>query len=304
MRPTPLEPSVALSEASGREVLLKLESQQRTGSFKVRGALNAVASLAGGGARPRDGDRLGGEPRSRGGARRRGSSGARATVFVPADAPGDQARRGSPALGAELRLVDGDYDDAHHAAEAHAERERRPLPPRLQRPARWWPGRGPWRLEVFAGAAAGRERSLVPVGGGGLIGGMGVVARALGPGVRVIGVQSAATPAMHASLPRGPPGLAHRWARPSATASTATPTGAPWSSPAGWWTRWCWSRRGAVRAAIRWLYVEEGVVAEGSGAVAAAALWNDLVGSAPGPVAAVVTGSNLDASRLATILGE
>jgi threonine dehydratase len=58
----------------------------------------------------------------------------------------------------------------------------------------------------------------------------------------------------------------------------------------------------AVRRAIRWLYVEEGVVAEGSAAVAAAALLEGAVRGLEGPVAVVLTGSNLDAARLAPIL--
>jgi threonine dehydratase len=60
----------------------------------------------------------------------------------------------------------------------------------------------------------------------------------------------------------------------------------------------------AVRRAIRWLYVEEGIVAEGSAAVAAAALLEGAVGDLAGPIAAVLTGSNLDAGRLAAILSE
>ena len=58
----------------------------------------------------------------------------------------------------------------------------------------------------------------------------------------------------------------------------------------------------AVRRAIRWLYVEEGVVAEGSAAVSAAALLEGAIAGLQGPVAAVLTGSNIDAARLAPIL--
>jgi len=60
----------------------------------------------------------------------------------------------------------------------------------------------------------------------------------------------------------------------------------------------------AVRRAIRWLYLEEGVVAEGSAAVGVAALLEGAVAELEGPVAVVISGSNLDASRLVSILGE
>jgi threonine dehydratase len=60
----------------------------------------------------------------------------------------------------------------------------------------------------------------------------------------------------------------------------------------------------AVRRAIRWLVAEEGIVAEGSAAVAVAALLEGAVGEVEGPAAVVLTGSNLDPARLAAILAE
>jgi threonine dehydratase len=59
----------------------------------------------------------------------------------------------------------------------------------------------------------------------------------------------------------------------------------------------------AVRRAMRWLFVEEGVVAEGSAAVAAAALLEGAVDRLAGPAVVVLTGSNVDAARLADVLG-
>ena len=73
-------------------------------------------------------------------------------------------------------------------------------------------------------------------------------------------------------------------------------------------TRWMYSppKAGARvrRRAIGWLYREEGIVAEGSAAVAAAALLEGAVRNPEGPVAVVLSGSNLDAARLADVLGE
>src|SRR5690606_27097837 len=113
-----LEPSPSLSEASGREVWLKLECRQRTGSFKLRGALNAV------GARREEARARGLVTASAGNhglglALAAREHGARATVFVPASAP-ETKRSRIARYGADLRLVPGDYDDAHEAAEAHA----------------------------------------------------------------------------------------------------------------------------------------------------------------------------------------
>src|SRR5690606_20412968 len=114
IRATPLEPSPALSEAAGREVLLKLEGQQRPGPFKVRGALNAVLSLT-----PEERARgvvtASAGNHGLGVALAAGEEGVRATVFVPATAPATKRER-IARYGADLRLVDGGYDAAHHAA--------------------------------------------------------------------------------------------------------------------------------------------------------------------------------------------
>jgi threonine dehydratase len=141
-----------------------------------------------------------------------------------------------------------------------------------------------------------------PVGGGGMIGGVGVFARAVG-GIRVVGVQTDETAGMHASLAAG---------------SLASPAYGP---------TLCEGLSGdvderslalarevvddlvlvseaSVRRAVRALYVEEGLVAEGSAAVAAAALMEGAVPHLEGPVALVLTGGNLDARRLAEILSD
>ncbi|HEU0055531.1 MAG TPA: pyridoxal-phosphate dependent enzyme, partial [Longimicrobium sp.] len=119
VRRTPLERSAALSEAAGVDVFLKLEGMQRTGSFKVRGACNLVASLS-------PAERARGLVTASAGNHGAGVAlaaslfGARATVFVGESAP-ETKRRRIARLGAELRVVPGGYDEAHHAAVAHAE---------------------------------------------------------------------------------------------------------------------------------------------------------------------------------------
>jgi threonine dehydratase len=296
-RRTPLEHSDALSEIAGTAVHLKLEGLQRTGSFKLRGAWNFVSTLpvaarAGGVVTASAGNHGMGVALS---ARLEGIG---ATVFVPADAA-ETKRRRIARLGADLRLVDGGYDDAHGAAEAFAAETGAPFVNAFSDPV-VVAGQGTVGLEIFADLPAVRT-VIVPAGGGGLIGGIGVVARALGDGVRVIGVQTVETAALHASLAAGRP-----------TSATYGPT-------------LCEGLSGdiderafrlasqvvdevvlvsedAVRRAIRWLYVEESIVAEGSAAVGVAALLAGAIGDIDGPVAVVVSGSNLDAARLASIL--
>ena len=127
------------------------------------------------------------------------------------------------------------------------------------------------------------------------------MARARGCGVRVGGVQTEATQAMHASRAAG-----------RLVSVPIEPTICEGLSGDIDERSLALARRvvdevvlipeSSVPRGIRWLYVEEGIVAEGSAAVAAAAVLEGRINHLEGPVAVVVTGSNLDAARLASIL--
>jgi threonine dehydratase len=142
---------------------------------------------------------------------------------------------------------------------------------------------------------------VVPVGGGGLVGGIGIVARALGSGVRIVGAQTEETRGMHAALHAGRlvpldygptlcEGLSGDVDERSLALARAVVDEIVVVS------------EDSVRRAMRRLYEEEGIVAEGSAAVAVAAVLGGAIES--GPAAVVLTGGNLDAARLAAVLGE
>lgn len=297
-RRTPLEESDRLSELAGARVHLKLEGMQRTGSFKLRGAYNRVATLP-------PGDLARGLVTASAGNHGQGVAlaarllGATARVYVPGDAP-ETKRRRIARYGAELRTVEGGYDEAHHAAELDAERTGAAFVHAYSDPLTV-AGQGTVGLEILADLPD-TGTIVVPVGGGGLIGGIGVVARALRPGTRIVGAQTTETGAMHASLAAGslccPPqgatlceGLSGETDERSLALAREVVDEVVLVSEA------------AVRRAMRWLFVEEGVVAEGSAAVAAAALLEGAVDRLAGPVVVVLTGSNVDAARLADVLG-
>ena len=115
---TPLVRSAGLDARVGADVWLKCENLQRTGSFKLRGATNALAALSGA-------ERARGVVASSAGNHGLGLAhaartlGVRARIFIPATAP-DVKRRGIIALGAEVDDGHPDYDAAHHAAERFA----------------------------------------------------------------------------------------------------------------------------------------------------------------------------------------
>lgn len=301
-RRTPLEWSSWLSERVGEPVFLKLECWQVTRSFKLRGAFNAIAALA-----P--------ETRARGlVTASAGNHGlavahaarlheARATIFVPAGAPETKKARirGS---GADLREVDGSYDDAAAAARAFARDEGAHLVHAFNDPD-VVAGQGTVGLEILeelpdVGAV------VVPVGGGGLAAGVGAAFLAHGSdgrrSVRVLGAQSTATRSMYDAFEAGRVVSAEFPATLcDGLAGETEPAAYERARAALDDLRLVDEAR--VAPSIRALFDNEGIVAEGAGAVGVAAL---LEGTFPvrAPVVVVVSGGNIDGERLARILTE
>ena len=304
VRRTPLERSEALTARAGREVWLKLEALQRTGAFKLRGATNAVmlaraGETAAGGARvvtaSAGNHGLGIASAAR-------AAGVSATIFLPATAAGVKRDR-ILAMGAEVRPVRGGYDIAHAEAVRFAEERGHTYIHAYSDPD-VVAGQGTVALEIVEDLPE-VTTIVTPVGGGGLIAGTGIVARAGGWAegrLRVVGVQSEATAAMYRSLEAGAvrsvpdaptlcDGLAGDVDETTLALAQRTVDDMYLVSEA------------AVANAIRHLYVEEGVVAEGSAAVGVAAVLQGVeVRASTGPIVIVLTGSNIDAARLASLL--
>ena len=153
-------------------------------------------------------------------------------------------------------------------------------------------GQGTIGIEILDTAGP----AVVPVGGGGLIAGIGAAVRsASGTGVRVIGVQSEATRAMYDAFAAGRP-VPYE---PRETLADGLAGGVEPESYA--WARAVTSEirlvsEDAIADAIRELYRRDGVVAEGSAATAAALLL-DPTWRPAGPVVLVITGGNIDSDR-------
>jgi threonine dehydratase len=201
VRRTPIEASPALSEAAGAPVLLKLESLQLTGSFKIRGAYFVLS-------------RLSPDERQRGvvtcSAGNHGKAvayvaralGVPAEIHVPRDV--DEAKhRAILALGAKVIRSDFEgYDDTEEVARAQAERSGRPFVTAFDDACTLAANGGTLAAEVLEDCPEARA-FLLPVGGAGLSGGFAYYAKALLPTCRVIGCQHEGSPALALSLERG-----------------------------------------------------------------------------------------------------
>lgn len=293
---TPLERSDWLSSLTGREVYLKLECWQRTRSFKIRGAFNAVASLSPE-ARARGLVAASAGNHGQGVALAARELGASVTVFVPESAPETKKTR-IRSFGAELRTVEGIYDDAEAAARAYAMETGATFVHPFS-DADVVAGQGTIGIEILEDLPEVRE-VIVPVGGGGLIAGVGLVVKTLTDGrIRVTGVQSDQTRSMHDSFEAGhvvdaPPGATladglaggvepESFERARAVTDEIVLVG-----------------EAEIAESIRGLYTHDGVVAEGAAATAASALQSGA--RVPeGPVVLIISGGNIDPERLAGI---
>ena len=196
---TPLDRSRALSGHVGGPVFIKCENLQRTGSFKIRGAYNRIIRLS-------ESEREAGVVAASAGNHAQGVAlaaslaGAPATVFMPeaASLPKVEATK---RYGAEVVLTGHDFGSAFAAAEEFSEAGGATfVHPYDHRDVIAGQGTAGWEiLEQLPDV----KTIVVPVGGGGLISGVAVAARALKPDVRVIGVQAAGAASFPPSLERG-----------------------------------------------------------------------------------------------------
>lgn len=308
VRRTPLLRSAWLSDASGGDVWLKLESLQVTHSFKIRGALNAVRCFA---AREADTARLRGEGRcvvtaSAGNhglalALAARESGVRAVVFAPAGAP----RTKLDAIGhygAELRSVPGSYDDAERAALAFAADRGVPYISPYNHPD-VIAGAGTVALDVLD-EISGVEILAVCVGGGGLVSGIATVVKALSPATRVVGVEAAVNPAFRVAIAHGRiTGIPVVPTIADGLGGNLEPGSMTFDIARELVDQWTDATEDELRLALRDLVLREHVVAEGAGVAALAALLAGRIDARGRRTVVIVSGANIDLATLRGVLG-
>ncbi|HKV99671.1 MAG TPA: pyridoxal-phosphate dependent enzyme [Vicinamibacterales bacterium] len=196
---TPMVRADWLSDVAHAEVWLKLEATQTTGSFKLRGAANAIAVIAA--ERPHVRRIMtasaGNHGRAVAYAARR--AGLAARIYVPASAPAVK-RNAMVRLGAEV-IETASYDDAEARAQAEGAREDTAFVSAYSH-RDIIAGAGTVALEMFEDVP-GLDTIIAPIGGGGLISGSAIVARSLGRDTRVIAAEAAASPVFTAALAAG-----------------------------------------------------------------------------------------------------
>ena len=296
VRETPVLPAGELSRRVGATVVLKAECLQLTGSFKVRGVFHKM-------------DRLSPDQLDRGVVAASAGNHAqavalaadrlntRADLFMPIEAPLAKLTA-VRAYGGKVHLVEGSYDEAGAAARDFAEREGKTLVPPFDDPE-IVAGQGSVGLEIARQAPATRL-VVVPLGGGGLASGVAIAIKSRIGEAKVIGVQAeACAPYLESLAARRPIG-----ARSASTICDGIAVKRP-----GDLTLPLVERHldgivtvsdDEVAEAMVLLLERSKLVVEGAGAAGVAALLGGKIERpADGEICAVLSGGNVDASRLA-----
>ena len=298
VRETPLDLSTTLSALCGRQIYLKLENLQKTGSFKVRGALNKVqlldaASRAGGVITASAGNH------AQGVAYAAQRAGVPVTVVMPETASFSKVTA-TIGYGARVLLAGRDYGEAYARAAALATEQGATFIHAFD-DAEIIAGQGTLALEILE-QLPGVDTVVVPVGGGGLLAGVIAALRGAGSAARVVGVQAAGASALAPSLRAG--------SRVELAAVDTIADGLatraigvlPFSIIQGAIDRAVEGTDAELAAAVLLLLERAKTVVEGAGAVGLAACLAGRLPAGATTVAVILSGGNIDINLLDRII--
>lgn len=296
---TPLVPSPHLSALAGQDFLLKLETTQPIGAFKLRGAANAIVNLPAG---------IAGVTCCSTGNHGRGvayaarARGLRAVVCMSSLVPRTKVD-GIRALGAEVRITGRSQDDAHAESRRIAAEEGFVEISPFDDP-HVIAGQGTIGLELMQDRPD-LDMVLVPLSGGGLAAGVALAVKTIKPSARVIGVSMDRGAAMDASIRAGRP------VEVEEVASLADSLGGGIGLDNRLSFPLCRDllddlvlvTEAEIYRALQTLFYEDRMVAEGACVVGIAALQAGRLPAANGPVATIITGRNVDMAVFHRIMG-
>ncbi len=298
-RHTPLERSRTFSEMSGADVRLKLENFQRTGAFKIRGAMNRIATLS-------PAEREAGVVTASAGNHAQGvalaasRAGVDATVVMPRFAPVSKVKA-TRGYGASVRLEGVDYDEAQAYAHRLEREQDRTYVHAFDDPA-VMAGQGTLGSEIVDDCPE-LDTVVVPIGGGGLIAGVAVAVKERLPDARVVGVQAAGAASAARSIETGTvqeidgvdtiaDGIATR-----AVGTQTLPVMAEYVDEV------VTVDDREIALALTLLLERAKTLVEGAGAVALAAVLSEAFDYDAGEtVVAALCGGNIDLNRLGTVV--
>ena len=290
---TPIVSSTRL----GKNLYIKSENLQKTGSFKIRGAFNKIRNLS-----PEEASHgviaCSAGNHAQGVALSATRLGIKSVICMPEGAPilKVEATRG---YGAEVVLVPGVYDDAAREAERLSREEGYTFAHPFNDPY-VIAGQGTIGLEILE-QVPDVEQIVVPIGGGGLISGISVAAKSMRPNIKVVGVQASTVPSMYVSHRNGEITTVKDGATIADGIHVLTPGKLTFEIVENYVDEIVTVSEDEIAAAIVGLLEGPKTVAEGAGATTVAAyLFNKIDTSLK--TVAVVSGGNVDITTLSRII--
>jgi threonine dehydratase len=285
-------------EKLGVPLFFKCENLQRTGSFKIRGALNFMT------AQPREALRNGVITASAGNhaqgvAFSADLLGVKATVYMPEITP-PQKVQATRDYGAEVLLVGRNFDEACQAALAEQQASGalfvHPFDDKLV-----MAGQGTIALEILE-ELPDVHNLIIPVGGGGLMAGMASLLREKNPRLRIIGVESKAAPSMSASFAAGRP--TERPVSVTLADGIAVKLPGVLTVPVicGCVDEIVQVEEEDIALAIVSLLEKTKMLVEGAGAVTLAAVLNQRLSGLEGKTVCLLSGGNIDVKTIAQVV--
>jgi threonine dehydratase len=300
-RVTPLVPAPALGRRTGADVWLKLESLQRTGSFKLRGAAARLAALAveAAGGKPKGVVAASAGNHGLGVALAAQTYGIDATVFVSQQTP-EIKRAGIAALGAKVEVAGATYDEAEAAARKRAAEADDVVFVSAFDDDHVIAGNGGLLAREILAQLPDVQAVVVPVGGGGLAGGLGV--EMVPRGIKLLGASPEVNCAMRRSLDEGRAYTTYDGGPTLAEGLEGAVSERTFRMAKDYFPEIALVSEVAIRQAIVYAYRTLGIVCEASAAVAIAALLEDAAPIRGRRTVIVISGGNIEPTLLDQLL--
>lgn len=282
----------------GDDIYLKVEVLQDTGSFKLRGAYNKIATLS-----DEEAERgvvaCSAGNHAQGVAKSASERGIRSVICMPYHAPLSKVKA-TKSYGAEVKLIKDSFDDAAAYAKKLAEEEGYTFIAPFD-DEKIIAGQGTVGLEILE-EVKDMDIIVVPIGGGGLISGVALAAKSINPDIKIIGVQTQISPSMYESVKEGKILTVKGGSTIADGIAVKTPGKITYELVKKYVDEIVLVTEGEISSAILTLLEENKIITEGAAASTVAALMYKKFSHKGKKVCCVLSGGNIDVTRVSKVI--
>lgn len=282
----------------GDDIYLKVEVLQDTGSFKLRGAYNKIATLS-----DEEAERgvvaCSAGNHAQGVAKSASERGIRSVICMPYHAPLSKVKA-TKSYGAEVKLIKDSFDDAAAYAKKLSEEEGYTFIAPFD-DEKIIAGQGTVALEILE-EVKDIDIIVVPIGGGGLISGVALAAKSINPDIKIIGVQTQISPSMYESVKEGKILTVKGGSTIADGIAVKTPGKITYELVKKYVDEIVLVTEGEISSAILTLLEENKIITEGAAASTVAALMYKKFSHKGKKVCCILSGGNIDVTRVSKVI--